>query len=136
MSDYCHYKVLRVPFDKYFPNINPFDFEEEHSQIFCNKPGYFIISPTEIPYIDFIIKYEFDYEAGDWGKIRNLYPSEMIIYYDIFKLLIPNIDMTDVHLVEYCWYDGYEAPNYYDISNDDFYQQVEFIDGVTKNVCN
>lgn len=81
-----------------------------------------MISPTEIPYIDFIIKYEFDCEAGDWGKIRNLYPSEMIVYYDIFKLLIPNIDMTDVHLVEYCWYDGYEAPDYYDISNDDFYQ--------------
>jgi hypothetical protein len=46
----------------------------------------------------------------------------MIVYYDIFKLLIPNIDMTDVHLVEYCWYVGCEAPDYYDISNDDFYQ--------------
>lgn len=30
MSDYCHYKVLRVPFDKYFPDTDPFDFEKEH----------------------------------------------------------------------------------------------------------
>lgn len=34
MSDYCHYKVLRIPFTKYFPDKDIWDFESKHLNIF------------------------------------------------------------------------------------------------------
>jgi hypothetical protein len=32
--------------------------------------------------------------------------------------------MDDVRLVEFCWYNCSEAPDYYDEENDDFYKEV------------
>lgn len=133
MSDYCHYKVLRIPFTKYFPDKDIWDFESKHLNIFHNQPGYFNIPATdneEMEYLDFIIEYDYGQDAGDWGKSRNLKVDEMVNYYDLFRLLIPDIDMTDVKLVEYCYYNCCEAPDYYDTSNDPFYDLIPFINKI------
>ena len=133
MSDYCHYKVLRIPFTKYFPDKDIWDFESKHFNIFRNQPGYFNIPATdneEMEYLDFIIEYDYGQDAGDWGKSRNLKVDEMVNYYDLFKLIIPDIDMTDVRLVEYCYYNCCEAPDYYDTSKDSFYDLIPFINKI------
>ena len=35
--------------------------------------------------------------------------------------------MDDVKVVEFCWYNGSEAPNYYD-AEDDFYKEIKMED--------
>ena len=41
----------------------------------------------------------------------------------------PEVDMNKVHLVEFCWYNCSEAPDYYsmDKGKDPFYEEVPFI---------
>ena len=68
---------------------------------------------------------EYDYEgSGDYGKIRSLYESEKEKYLPVFKQLDPEIDMNNVRLVEFCWYNGTEAPDYYNEVYDDFYKEI------------
>lgn len=129
MSDYRHEKVLRVPCQKYGICVDPdkedpYDFEYEHQELFIGLPG-FRFSPTDTLFLDYCLFSKWD-DYGEGGKARSLYPNEKKKYLPIFQQLIPDIDMDDVRLVEYCWYDGTEAPDYYDETtyHDDFYDEV------------
>ena len=122
MSDYCHYKVLRVPTDKYHLGDLE-EFEMNHSDVFGHTPGYFMIAPTVTPFIDFVLEHDYD-NFGEYGKVRELGSNEKIMYYDVFHMLIPNIQMNDVRLVDFCWYDCCEAPDYYNYEDDDFYNDI------------
>lgn len=119
MSDYVRNKVLRIPFNKYFPDKNIWDFEAEHLEIFnpCyNKKEYFEIPITENNrYIDYVLNHNYGQDCGDFGHTRLLTATEKEIYTDVFKAIIPNIDMDDVHYVDYCYYNCCEAPDYYEI---------------------
>ena len=42
-------------------------------------------------------------------------------YRPIWEQILPGIDMNKVRLVEFCWYNCSEAPDYYDNLNDPFY---------------
>jgi hypothetical protein len=87
--------------------------------------GKFQWSPTyPRQFIDFVLKYEHDCE-GEYGKVRELYPSEKAKYLPVFQKLLPDLaTMDDVRLVEFCWYNGCEAPDYYDLNDDPFYEEV------------
>lgn len=85
--------------------------------------GKFQFAPTETLYIDYVLDYEYDCD-GEYGKTRDLYPSEREKYLDKFLEVFDLIDMTDVRLVEFCWYNGTDAPDYYDPMEDPFYQEV------------
>ncbi len=129
MSDYRHEKVLRVPCQKYgicvdLDKEDPYDFEYEHQELFRGLPG-FRFSPTDTLFLDYCLFSKCD-DYGEGGKTRSLYQNEKKKYLPIFQQLIPDIDMDDVRLVEYCWYDGTEAPDYYDETtfHDDFYDEV------------
>ena len=130
MSDYRHEKVLRVPYQKYGLGADKdnwefvMDFEDEHPDLFGGTHN-FQFAPTDEPFLDYLLFRAYDC-SGEFGKTRSLYPSEKEKYLPIFRQLIPNINMDDVRLVEYCWYDGTEAPDYYDEStfHDDFYDEV------------
>ena len=66
---------------------------------------------------------------GDWGKTRRLYPAEYDKYEQLFNELFGcqlNCHPSDFRLVEYCWYDCSEAPDYFDGTtyHDDFYDEV------------
>jgi len=129
MSDYRHEKALRVPCQKYgigvdFDKEDPDDFEREHRELFRGLPC-FRFSPTNTLFLDYLLLSEWD-SYGEFGKTRSLYPREKEKYLSVFQQLIPEIDMDDVRLVEYCWYDGTEAPDYYDKSacHDDFYDEI------------
>ena len=136
MSDYCRMKVLRLPFEE--ANIGKLedyddlehDLHEKYGDMFYwngTNVGKFDSSPTYRPFIDYILEHEYGADCGEWGKIRELYPSEKLKYIEVFQKLNPNIDMDKVRLVEYCWYNCSEAPSYYEPLEDKFYSEIPFI---------
>ena len=82
----------------------------------------FRFAPTERRFVDYLLEYDDDSD-GDYGKVRELYNSEKDRYRGIFQQLGP-IDMNKVRLVEFCWYNATDAPDYYDIESDPFYDPV------------
>ena len=133
MSSYVREKVLRVPVDcinldyiKSKVNTDDLCDEEDLYELvdsYLSILDKFEISPTYEFFIDYVLEY--DYEgSGDYGKIRSLYESEKEKYLPVFKQLDPEIDMNNVRLVEFCWYNGTEAPSYYNDLDDSFYKEV------------
>lgn len=141
MSTYVREKVLRIPrhrmnfahvvriLEEKFPKEDIMDdlgfyIESALPDLFDYATvGKFQIAPTEENYIDYVLEYEWDVD-GKYGKTRDLYESEKMKYEPIFEQLDPDINMDWVRLVEFCWYNGTEAPDYYDHMNDPFYDEV------------
>ena len=141
MSWYVRHKVLRIPFEKLdmstilndvrkkFPEETIEDdlwwyLEQYDPELFdYATPGKFYYAPTEDNFVDFMIERETDCD-GDWGKVRDLYDTEKATFGPIFKKLDPKVNMDDVKLVEFCWYNATEAPTYFDITTDPFYDEV------------
>ena len=130
MSDYCRNLVLRYPIT-----------EEEAEQLeeVLNKSklghhlkgGYFeTCGATDNDYnykyfLDYVVHSTYGDECGDFGKIRKLHQVEFETFAPLFKLLIPDIDMSKVKVVDYCWYNCCEPPAYYDEIGDPFYQPLK-----------
>lgn len=125
MSEYCHRKVIRMKMSK-----------EEARMIFGSDDVWYIsdllektnfeIAPTSAFFLDYVI-YSRNNAEGDWGRTRKLYPSEYTKYSSKFEELLNIVVMpSELRLVEYCWYDCSEAPDYFDEStyHDDFYDEV------------
>lgn len=141
MSTYVREKVLRIPMERInldyiksviaekYPNENhedDFDWYLESAlpDVFDYATvGKFQVAPTESPFFDYVLDYEYDAD-GEYGKTRALYESEKAKYLPVFQKIDPNIDMNYVRLVEFCWYNGCEADDYYDDVNDSFYDEV------------
>ena len=141
MSTYVREKVLRVPMERidmsYIKNIIAQKYPDENCEddfswylesalpdVFdYGTIGKFQIAPTEEEYIDYVLDYEYDAD-GEYGKTRALYESEKAKYFPVFQKIDPNIDMNYVRLVEFCWYNATEAPDYYDDTNDSFYDEM------------
>ena len=148
MSTYVREKVLRLPLEGFqledfkkmiTEKLEPLgitaedvddDFLWAMEKAFPDICGYgdigkFQWSPTyPRQFIDFVLDYEYDCD-GEYGKVRELYPSEKVKYLPIFQKLLSGLDsLDDVRLVEFCWYNGCEAPDYYDLKDDPFYKEV------------
>ena len=139
MSWYVREKVLRIPEKhinmdqinnviaaKYedYDGDSSFYLENEFPDLFeYGTVGKFQIAPTIESYIDYVLEYEWDAE-GEYGKTRALYDSEKAKYAPVFQKIDPNINMDYVRLVEFCWYNSTEAPDYYDDEHDPFYDEV------------
>ena len=141
MSTYVREKVLRIPrhklnfahivrkLEEKFPNEDVMDdlgfyIEQGLPDLFdYAEVGKFQLSPTDEPFIDYVLDYEYDAD-GEYGKTRALTENEKQKYLPIFRKIDPEINMDFVRLVEFCWYNGCEAPDYYDETKDDFYNEV------------
>lgn len=130
MSTYVREKVLRIPVQKlnwdFLDELDDteYDLAERFPGLFrYGTEKMFSVAPTEEFYIDYVLEREYD-AAGEFGKVRPLYESEKNKYADKFKQLSPDVNMDDVKLVEFCWYNATEAPDYYDETKDDFYEEV------------
>lgn len=133
MSDYRQEKVLRIPWSMLHVEGAPdFDdgcellefLEEKFPDSFgYHDVGKFQLSPTYDWFIDFVLDVKRNVD-GDWGRVRELYPKEKAKYQPVFRKIDSNVNMDAVRLVEYCWYDGCEAPDYYDPMDDPFYDEV------------
>lgn len=131
MSDYVKEKVLRIPvsdndikeiISKYQVNdlwelkfiVANFDYAEV---------GKFQVAPTCGNFIDYVLKYDYGSCFGDYGKVRELTENEKHKYQPIFNELWEGFDINKVRLVEFCWYNCCEAPDYYELQ-DDFSDEV------------
>ncbi len=129
MSEYCHRKVIRMKISEeeaceifgveMHPDVRP-DIEE-----LLEAP--FELAPTAEFFIDYNLPCSNEAE-GDWGKVRTLSQTEFLKYAPDFCELLNyrGINTNELRLVEYCWYDCSEAPDYFDEStcHDDFYDEV------------
>ena len=141
MSTYVREKVLRIPMERInmnyikdiivqkYPNENHEDdfgwyLESALPDVFDYATvGKFQIAPTKEMYIDYVIEKEWDAD-GEYGKTRALYESEKAKYLPMFQKIDPDIDMNYVRLVEFCWYNCSEAPDYYDDTRASFYDEI------------
>lgn len=140
MSTYVREKVLRIPREKMnfahivrkleekFPGKDIMDdlgfYIEDLDDLFdYGKVGKFQLAPTGEPFIDYVLDHEWDCD-GEYGKVRELYDSEKNKFRPIFEQIDPDINMDYVRLVEFCWYNGCEAPDYYDLMEDEFYKEL------------
>lgn len=131
MSTYVREKVLRIPLEKL--NIKFTEDEEDDlgwavenrfpGIVDYGKEGKFQLAPTERNFIDFVLEKEWDAD-GEYGKTRSLTEREKAKYLPKFQQIDPNVNMDDVRLVEFCWYNGCEAEDYYDETDDPFYREV------------
>lgn len=114
MSARIKEKVLRVPCERVGVE-DPWVFADEHERDFPYGEAYphFEVAPTVRGFIDYVLDARISPHVDSYGKIRNLTPSERRKYTPAFQKLFPGIDMDDVRFVEFCWYDGIEAPDYY-----------------------
>ena len=141
MSTYVREKVLRIPRDKINLENIINELERKYSDenvrddlsffLEAAMPdifGYgdkdkFQMSPTCEPFVDYVLEHEYDCD-GDYGKVRELYESEKEKFRPVFQKIDPDINMDYVRLVEFCWYNGCDAPNYYDPQEDPFYKEL------------
>ena len=141
MSTYVREKVLRIPREKMnfahvvrkleekYPGEDVMDdlgfyLESTLPDLFgYGDAGMFQLSPTYEPFIDYVLEHEWDCE-GEYGKVRELYPSEKEKFRSTFEKIDPDINMDHVRLVEFCWYNGCEAPGYYNPMEDPFYKEL------------
>ena len=125
MSYYVQIKAIRIPFKETGLEGSPYDFEDRETWGYQDV-GKFSASPTESPFVDYILERDSDSDCGEYGKVRDLYPNEYLAWEPIFKREMPNCNFSKARLVEFCWYNCSEAPDYYsdDPEADPFFKEV------------
>ena len=106
--------VLRVPVEKVGVE-DAWAFSEAHEEFFPAWDPYphFAVAPTVRGFIDYVLSERVSREMS-YGRTRGLTRAERRKYEPAFRALFPQINMDDVRFVEFCWYDGCEAPDYYE----------------------
>lgn len=126
MSDYCHRKAIRMKISLE-EACKIFEVDDKWDIMDYLEKTEFEVAPTSQFFIDYNLPCSC-YGDGDWGKVRTLSPTEFLKYAPDFCELLNyrRINMNELRLVEYCWYDCSEAPDYFDEStcHDDFYDEV------------
>lgn len=129
MSEYRREKVLRVPLDKLSADPTDLSYELEYKLLQSPQgsmkvqSGYDYSAHLLHYYLDFVLEDDTDSE-GSWSRSRSLYPDERAQFEQFFKNVVPEINMYDVRLVEFCWHDGSDPPAYYDEGVDPFYKSI------------
>lgn len=126
MSDYCRCKVIRLKVSPAQLNVESlWDLENKFPELFkfTNGKG-FEVAPTEKDFIDYLLSSTYGEENSDFGRVRKLTEKEFLKYLPLFKILYPEVTIEDLRLVDYCWYNCAEAPDYFDESTDNFYDEI------------
>jgi len=129
MSDYKHNKVVRLPFPKeILEKCNTSDayecelyLRELLGELWDNndKNSFKLDCSDKRAYIDWVYYSTYGEESGDWGNARLLTQKELDTIKPFFnKIGIPYGD-TDLRVVDFCYYNACEPPDYYDIVNED-----------------
>lgn len=125
MSDYVHKKAVRLPLD--FEGLGfeePYDFEQVlkekvPSLIRIRNKGFEVDVTDEGYYIDWTYYYTYGENSGDFGSARELTKKELKTIKPYFDKLGIDYNTKDLRLVDYCYYNGCEAPDYYDTTSKD-----------------
>lgn len=126
MSEYVKMKVIRLPLTndilKSFHVENKCKLGEQLSKIEIwedwdrhkKKEPYFNFAPTTSDYIDLVIDYQFA-EPQEFAYSWQLNEQDIKKYKPYFDMLGFQYDVSNLRKVAYCWYDGVEAPDCYDV---------------------
>ena len=120
MSDYVSKKAIRYKldaktekekdyiWDKIFDNYNlKNDYDLKHNMEY--EAGY------DDFYLDIPLKKTYGTISGDFGNSRKLTDEEVEEYLEDFKKVIPTITREDLRYVFYCYYNGTDRPDCYEI---------------------
>lgn len=143
MSDYVKQKVVRYKLTaedlEHFGVKDGYElrdnFENFLDSFYAKDKGYFVLSCAESPnFLDFILVDEEGY--GEYGRTRRLSDTERGKYYSKLVAQFEEMDKSigkihqwlpdprNFRVVEFCWYNCSEAPNYFDEEGDPFYEEV------------
>lgn len=120
MSDYVSKKAIRYKLDvktekekdyiwnKIFDDYNlKNDYDLKHNMEY--ETGY------DDFYLDIPLKRTYGTISGDFGNSRKLTDEEVEEYLEDFKKVIPTITKEDLRYVFYCYYNGVDSPDCYEI---------------------
>ena len=136
MSDYEHNKVVRLPFPKELLSKSkakdPWDCEqylkEKLGDLFhkWDCKTFTIGSSDKNYYIDWVYYHTYGEESAHWANVRILTQKELDAIKPYFDKLEVNYNDEDLRVVDYCYYNSCEPPDYYEIIDQD--DSDEFID--------
>lgn len=66
-------------------------------------------------YLDIPIKETYGSISGDFGESRMLTEDEIKEYLDDFEKVIPEVTPSDLRHVFYCYYNGVDSPDCYEV---------------------
>lgn len=65
-------------------------------------------------YVDYLLDYEYG-ASGDYVSARDLTKEEYDKYLPMFKEKFHDLDIDELHYVDYCYYNGVDEPAVYDL---------------------
>lgn len=125
MSDYVRAKVIRYPLDDFYKKMkfdDEYELEEYLKNIDESFEGYtFAISYTygnnvSHIYLDYTLNYEYGSDMENYGMAYELTKGQKEKWKDKFGKYLKDIDKDKFRLVEYCYYNGCDCPDYYEIT--------------------
>lgn len=129
MSDYKHIKAVRLPFPNDIMlkcNVDDiFDCEPYLKKLLGdiwdsrNKNCFKLVNTNNGHYIDWIYYSTYGEESGDFGFVRMLTKNELNVIKPYFDKLCVDYKDEDLRVVNYCYYNSCEAPDYYNMENND-----------------
>ena len=128
MSAWTEMKVLRVPCSALGIEEDIWSFcearEKKRVKAFTRGRGptpdfpYFAPAPTEGAFLDYVLYESVTEQRGGFGRCRLPDAAEREQYLPAFVRYFPALDPERVHYVHFVFYDGSEAPDYYDLEED------------------
>ncbi len=129
MSDYVRAKVIRYPLNSFYKKMGFKNSEELESffekidknfEAYSSKLDTFTLEYTygnhkSYIYLDYILNYEYGSDMGDYGMAYELTEGQKEKWKDKFSKYLKDIDKDKFRLVEYCYYNGCDCPDYYEI---------------------
>lgn len=135
MSDYVRYKEIMYPITEEdikkvgYNNLEDYwdDFSwnyEENDNFEVQRP----VAEVNGEYVDnyylcYILKYNYGVGSDDFGRSRPLSITEQEKYKEIFSKKLKDVDPSKFRLVDFCYYNGCDAPDYY-LEEDEFNKEV------------
>ena len=123
MSDYRYMRVIRCKVDMNKAGVlSIWGLEDKFPDLFdMSLPRYFAKAPVEEEnYLDYVLESKGSYDGGDWGKSRYLTDNEAVKYLALFSQIYPDVERKDLRAVEFCWYDCFEAPLYFNVVEEEW----------------
>ena len=127
MSDYLHKKVVRLPFpEEIMEKCNTDDvwdcilyLKSLLGDLWNNQNGFDLeFTYNNYYYIDWVYYSKYGENSGDFGNTRLLTQKELDVIKPYFNKLKIDYKDEDLRVVEYCYYNCCEAPDYYDLKDD------------------